>query len=46
MCVTINDAEGNLAKCIASLFAVFYIDNGYIASRDTKFLQGGLQHSC
>ncbi len=38
MCVTINNVDGNLAKCIAGLFAVFYINNGYIASRNAEFL--------
>jgi hypothetical protein len=31
--------EGDLAKCIEGIFAVFYVDNGYIASRDAKFLE-------
>ena len=35
----IEDADGNLAKCIAGLFAVFYVNDGYIASRDAEFLQ-------
>jgi hypothetical protein len=32
MHTTIDNADGNLAKCIAGLFAVFYVDDGYIAS--------------
>jgi hypothetical protein len=28
---TINNADGNLTKCIAGLFAVFYVNDGYIA---------------
>jgi hypothetical protein len=39
MRVMLGDAEGNLAKHIAGLFVVFYIDNGYIASRNAEFLQ-------
>ncbi len=42
MHATINDADGGLAECIAGLFAVFYIDDGYIASRDAEFLQEAL----
>ncbi len=42
MCKTINNADGNLAECIAGLFAVFYIDKGYIASRNVEFLQEAL----
>jgi hypothetical protein len=38
----INDAEGNIVECIEGLFAVFYIDDGYIASRDAEFLQEAL----
>jgi hypothetical protein len=32
MCATINNVDNNLAECIAGLFAVFYVDDGYIAS--------------
>ncbi len=39
MCKTINNAEDNLAKCIEGLFADFYIDDGYIDSREAEFLQ-------
>jgi hypothetical protein len=39
MCETIDNVEGNLAKCIEGLFAIFYVNNGYIASCDVKFLQ-------
>jgi hypothetical protein len=35
----IDNADSNLAKRIAGLFAVFYVDDGYIASRDVEFLQ-------
>jgi hypothetical protein len=42
MCETINNADGNLAECIAGLFAVFYVDDGYIASWDAEFLQEAL----
>ncbi len=39
----INDADGDLAKRITGLFAVFYIDDGYIASCDAEFLQEALE---
>ncbi len=39
---TINDVEGNLTKHIEGLFAVFYLNDGYIASRDAEFLQEAL----
>jgi hypothetical protein len=39
---TLDYAEGNVAECIEGLFAVFYIDNGYIASCDVEFLQEAL----
>jgi hypothetical protein len=42
MRTTINNADGNLAECIEGLFAVFYVDDGYIASRNTEFLQEAL----
>ncbi len=42
MRATIDDANGDLAKRIAGLFAVFYIDDGYIASRNPEFLQEAL----
>jgi hypothetical protein len=42
MRVTINNAEGNLSKCIAGLFAVFYVDDSYIASCDAELLQEAL----
>jgi hypothetical protein len=38
----INDMDGNLAKRIAGLFVVFYVDNGYIASCDAEYLQEAL----
>ncbi len=39
MCETLNNVEGNLTKRIKGLLAIFYIDNGYIASCNTEFLQ-------
>ncbi len=39
---TINNAEGGLSKYIVGLFAVFYVDNSYIASRNAEFLQEAL----
>ncbi len=38
----IDDADSNLAKHIVGLFAVFYVDDGYITSRDMEFLQEAL----
>ncbi len=35
----LDEAEGDLAKCIESIYAVFYVNDGNIASRDTEFLQ-------
>ncbi len=42
MPATINDTDSNLAEGIASLFAVFYVDDGYIASPNEEFLQEAL----
>jgi hypothetical protein len=42
MRVMINNVDGALAKRIAGLFAVFYVDNGYITSRDAELLQEAL----
>jgi hypothetical protein len=42
MYTIIDDADGNLAKLIAGLFAVFYVDDSYIASRNAEFLQEAL----
>ncbi len=42
MCATIANANSNLAKCIAGLFAVFYVDDSYTASRNAEFLQEAL----
>ncbi len=39
---TINDTEGDHAECIVGLFAVFYVDDGYIASCNAEFLQEAL----
>jgi hypothetical protein len=38
----IDNTDGNLAECIEGLFAVFYIDYGYIASRNAELLQEAL----
>ncbi len=38
----LDNAEGNLAKCIEGLFAIFYINDGYIALHDAEFLQEAL----
>ncbi len=39
---TFDYAECNLAECIKGLFAVFYIDDRYIASCNAEFLQEAL----
>ncbi len=36
---TIDNVEGNLTTHIEGLFAVFYVDNSYIASRNTQLIQ-------
>jgi hypothetical protein len=35
----LDDAEGNLTKCIEGLFAIFNVNDGYIALHDAEFLQ-------
>ena len=42
MRATINNVDGSLVECIERIFVVFYVDNGYIASCDTEFLQEAL----
>jgi hypothetical protein len=42
MRATIDNADGDLAKCIAGLFVVFYVGDGYIAKRNAEFLQEAL----
>ncbi len=42
MRMIIDNMEGNLAKCIASLFVVFYVDNSYTGSCNVEFLQEAL----
>ncbi len=42
MHATIDDMVGNLAECIKGLYVVFYVDDGYIASCNTEFLQEAL----
>ncbi len=42
MRATIDNVDGNLAECIEGLFVVFYINDGYIASRNVEFLQEAL----
>jgi hypothetical protein len=39
---TLDDSDGQLAIRVKELFAIFYVDDGYIASRDAKFLQEAL----
>jgi hypothetical protein len=42
MLETISNAEGDLAKCMEGLFAVFYVNDSFIASCNTEFLQEAL----
>ncbi len=42
MCKMLNGVEGDLAKCIEGLFAVFYVNDGYIASPNVESLQEAL----
>ena len=35
-------AEWELAELMLTFFAIFYVDNAYLASRDTEFLQRAL----
>ena len=37
-----SDGDGDLAARVEALFAIFYVDDGYIASKDTEFLQEAL----
>jgi hypothetical protein len=39
---TLDDSDGQLAVRIEALFAIFYVDDGYIASKDAEFLQEAL----
>jgi len=39
---TLDDSDGQLAVRVKELFAIFYVDDGYIASRDPEFLQEAL----
>jgi hypothetical protein len=43
---TLDNSEGDLAIQVKVLFAIFHVNDGYIASRDAEFLQesGGPQH--
>ena len=42
MSETLDDSGGYLTDQIEALFAIFYVDDGYIASRDAEFLQEAL----
>ncbi len=42
MCEMLDDSDGQLAARVKELFAIFYVNNGYIASRDAEFLQEAL----
>jgi hypothetical protein len=39
---TLDDSDGQLAARVEALFAIFYVDDGYIASKDAEFLQEAL----
>ena len=39
---TLDDSDDELAAQVEALFAIFYVDDGYIASKDAKFLQEAL----
>ena len=39
---TLDNSNGELATRIEALFAIFYVDDGYIASKDVEFLQEAL----
>jgi hypothetical protein len=39
----LDDSDGQLAARVKELFAIFYVDDGYIASRDAEFLQEALE---
>ena len=39
---TLDDSGGYLSTQIEALFTIFYVDDGYIASRDAEFLQEAL----
>ncbi len=39
---TLNDSDGKLAAQVEALFAIFYVDDGYIARKDAEFLQEAL----
>jgi len=38
----LDDSDGKLATRVEALFAIFYVDDGYIASKDAEFLQESL----
>ena len=42
MCETLDDSDGELATHVEALFAIFYVDDGYIASKDAEFPQEAL----
>jgi len=39
---TLDDSDGQLAVRVKELFTIFYVNDGYIASRDAEFLQEAL----
>jgi len=39
---TLDDSDGQLAARVEAFFAIFYVDDGYIASKDAEFLQEAL----
>jgi hypothetical protein len=42
MCEMLDDSDGKLATQVEALFAIFYVDDGYIASKDAEFPQEAL----
>ena len=38
----LDDSKGDLANQVEALFAIFYVNDRYIASRDVEFLQEAL----
>ena len=39
---TLDDSDGELAAQVEALFAIFYVNDGCIASKDAEFLQEAL----
>jgi hypothetical protein len=39
---TLDDSDGKLSARVEALFAIIYVNDGYIASKDAEFLQEAL----